>query len=55
MAAQDDEKKEISRRTMQQELEFDKAKALLNQQIQFISKRNSDLEEKEKKLNLELK
>ena len=40
---------------MQADLEFDKAKALMEQQIQFITKRNQDLEEKEKKLNTEIK
>lgn len=40
---------------MQESLEFDKTKALLDQKIQFITSKNSELEEKEKKLQAELK
>jgi hypothetical protein len=47
--------KELSRRQMQSDSEFDKQKALFEQQVEFITERNQALEAKEKELILELK
>lgn len=47
--------KEVSRRMMQSDSEFDKQKALLEQQIEFLNDRNQKWEAKEKEMMLELK
>lgn len=45
----------MSRRQMQSDSEFDKQKALFEQQIEFITERNQALEAREKELMQELK
>ena len=55
MSQQEEAHKEVSRRQMQQDSEFDKQKALFEQQIEFITERNQALEAREKELMGELK
>lgn len=55
MQQQADSAKELSRRQMQSDSEFDKQKALLEQQIEFLNERNQSLENKEKELVAELR
>ena len=55
IAQLEEESKEVARRQMQEALEFDKTKALMEQKISFITGKNQELEEKEKKLQNELK
>lgn len=52
---QEEAHKEIARRNMQADSEFDKQKALFEQQIEFITERNQALEAREKELMAELK
>ena len=47
--------KDVSRRMMQSDSEFDKQKALLEQQIEFLNDRNHKWEAKEKEMMLEMK